>query len=258
MGNASATSYGLKGLPGIYVGGPEGGDSSGGMQQHQRGAARLLKRAGNPNLVSGLGTGTTGQGIAGLPGISLDGVRPGQVPQLAQAAQNLNGPERELALAGRVSEDGIPAEAVPADRAPPQVGHLRNGLPLSRLPRWAGPWTARRGGRSMPCRSPRRASGAGRSSPTPARPAAAGCWAPPTCCCPPEISPASRPKRRPRTACACWCSAGPTQPTSARPAAPARTGRRWRRPRCWCCGSGCAPRRPAPWTTSPSRASSSR
>ena len=141
----------------------------------------------------------------------------------------------------------------------PQAGHLRKGLPLSRLPRWPGAWPARRGGgRSTPCRSPRHASGAGRSSRTPARPAAAGSSGPPTCCCPPGIPPASRPKPRPRTACACWCSAGPTRPTSPRPAVPARTGRRWRRPRCWCCGSGCAPRRAAPWPTSPSRTSPSR
>ena len=122
-----------------------------------------------------------------------------------------------------------------------------------------GPGAARRGGgRSTPCRSPRPASGAGRSSRTPARPAAAGSSGRPTCCCPPEIPPVSRPRRRPPTACACWCSAGPTRPTSPRPAVPALTGRRWRRPRCWCCGSGCAPRRAAPWLTSPSRTSPSR
>jgi hypothetical protein len=79
----SPTAYGLKGLPGIYVGGPAGGDSAGTAASGQ-----------NPNLVNGPGTGTTGPGIPTLPGIYLDGVQPSQAPQLAQAAENLSGPER--------------------------------------------------------------------------------------------------------------------------------------------------------------------
>ena len=199
----------------------------------------------------------TMQAIAsGLAGLPAAGDSAGRGP--ADGRPGGRGP----ALTGP-AQAGSPKTGFRRRRCPrtgcPQAGHPRKGLPLSRLPRWAGPWTARRGGgRSMPCRSPRHASGAGRSSRTPARPAAAGSSGPPTCCCPPGIPPGSRPKRRPRTACACWCSAGPTRPTSPRPAVPARTGRRWRRPRCWCCGSGCAPRRAAPWPTSPSRTSPSR
>jgi hypothetical protein len=89
---ASSTSYGLKGLPGIYVGGPAGGGAADGGSSSS-GAVPLA----NPNLVSGQGTGTTGPGIAGLPGIYLDGVQPSQAAQLAQAAEKLSGPERDMA-----------------------------------------------------------------------------------------------------------------------------------------------------------------
>ena len=82
------TSYGLKGLPGIYVGGPAGSDGS----TTSDGAG-----GGNPNLASGPGTGTTGPGIPGLPGIYLDAVKPEQAAQLAQAANNLSGQEQVLA-----------------------------------------------------------------------------------------------------------------------------------------------------------------
>lgn len=99
ISGASPTAYGLKGLPGLYVGGPAGGDANADSQSL---AANLRSSAspdaaGNPNLVSGPGTGTTGPGIPGLPGIYLDGVQPSQAPQLAQAAQTMSGPEREVA-----------------------------------------------------------------------------------------------------------------------------------------------------------------
>lgn len=87
ISNANPTSYGLKGLPGIYVGGPAGsaaGDPA-------------TASSANPNLVAGPGSGTTGPGIPGLPGIYLDGVQPSQAPQLAQAAEKMSGPEREVA-----------------------------------------------------------------------------------------------------------------------------------------------------------------
>jgi predicted Holliday junction resolvase-like endonuclease len=95
MSPATPTSYGLKGLPGIYVGGPASSDAA-------DSAANVATNGGaapsaNPNLVSGLGTGTTGPGIPGLPGIYLDGVQPNQAPQLAQAAEKLSGPERDIA-----------------------------------------------------------------------------------------------------------------------------------------------------------------
>jgi hypothetical protein len=97
IGDASPTSYGLKGLPGIYVGGPgggEGGSSGSGISANASDAAGA---AGNPNLPSGPASGSTGPGVAGLPGIYLDGAQPSQAPQLAQAAQQLTGPEKEVA-----------------------------------------------------------------------------------------------------------------------------------------------------------------
>jgi hypothetical protein len=130
VGNASATSYGLKGLPGIYVGGPAGGDVSSSSQSstgQSSGAANAAgsangadANAGNPNLAAGFGS--TGQGIPGLPGIYLDGVQPSQAPQLAQAAQNLSGPERDVA------EDTAlhAAESNPALTAPSQDPQVTN------------------------------------------------------------------------------------------------------------------------------------
>jgi hypothetical protein len=90
MSEAGPTAYGLKGLPGIYVGGPGGSSDS-----TSSGAA--VSASQNPNLVNGPGTGTTGSGIPRLPGIYLDTAQPAEAPQLAQAAQTMTGPERTLA-----------------------------------------------------------------------------------------------------------------------------------------------------------------
>ena len=84
LSQSSPTSYGLKGLPGIYVGGPAGSDDS-------------ATGSENPNLVNGPGTGRTGPGIPGLPGIYLDGAQPEQAAEFAQAANNLSGPDKTLA-----------------------------------------------------------------------------------------------------------------------------------------------------------------
>ena len=94
MNEASPTAYGLKGLPGIYLGGPGGSDSrsSGAVA-----SASQNSTGSNPNLANGPGTGTTGPGIPGLPGIYLDTAQPAQAPQLAQAAQTMTGPERTVA-----------------------------------------------------------------------------------------------------------------------------------------------------------------
>ena len=86
VGDASATSYGLKGLTGIYVGGPAGGDGSATGSVTANGDSS----SSSPNWASG-------PGIAGLPGINLDGVQPSQAPQLAQAAQTMSGPEKAIA-----------------------------------------------------------------------------------------------------------------------------------------------------------------
>jgi hypothetical protein len=111
VGNASATSYGLKGLPGIYVGGPAGGDASSSNQTSSGNAADATA-----------GSGANGQGIPGLPGIYLDGAQPSQAPQLAQAAENLSGPERDVA------EDTAlhAAQGNPALTAPSQDPQVTN------------------------------------------------------------------------------------------------------------------------------------
>lgn len=90
--DATADSYGIKGLPGTYVGGPAGDATT------NSGAGDNAASGGsNPNLVSGPGSGTTGPGIPGLPGIYLDGAQPEQAAPLAQAAQMVPaGPERDL------------------------------------------------------------------------------------------------------------------------------------------------------------------
>jgi hypothetical protein len=121
IGDASPTSYGLKGLPGIYVGDPGGGDggSSGTSATVNSNDAAA---ASNPNLASGPGSGTTGPGIAGLPGIYLDGVQPSQAPQLAQAAANLSGPEKDVAEDTALQA----AQQNPALAAPSQDPQVNN------------------------------------------------------------------------------------------------------------------------------------
>lgn len=94
MNEASPRAYGLKGLPGIYVGGPGGSDST---SSGAVASASQNSNGSNPDLVSGPGTGTTGPGIPGLPGIYLDTAQPTQAPQLAHAAQTMTGPERTVA-----------------------------------------------------------------------------------------------------------------------------------------------------------------
>ncbi len=95
--SSTSTAYGIKGLPGIYVGGPAGGATTNTPDATAANGASPSGSSGNPNLASGPGTGTTGPGIAGLPGIYLDGAQPSQAPELAQAAQNLPpGPERDM------------------------------------------------------------------------------------------------------------------------------------------------------------------
>jgi hypothetical protein len=93
--------YGIKGLPGIYVGGP----------------------AGSQAAESTPGNGTDkGYGIKGLPGIYLNGVQPNQAPALAQAAQTLNGPERTLAQDTALQA----AQQNPALTAPSQDQQVQN------------------------------------------------------------------------------------------------------------------------------------
>lgn len=95
LSNSTPTSYGLKGLPGVYVGGPAGSSDQASAQGNS--SDSNSPPAGNPNLASGPGTGTTGPGIPGLPGIYLDRIQPDQAPQVAEAATHLTGTDQILA-----------------------------------------------------------------------------------------------------------------------------------------------------------------
>jgi hypothetical protein len=120
VNDASPKAYGLKGLPGIYVGGPAGGDST---SSGSGANAEIQSASGNnPNLVNGPGSGTTGPGIPGLPGIYLDTAQPNQAPQLAKVAQTMTGPERS------VTEDSAiqAAEKNPALTAPSHDGNVQS------------------------------------------------------------------------------------------------------------------------------------
>ncbi len=86
--DSTPTSYGIKGLPGIYVGGHAGSDAA---------TSASESPTQNSNLHSGPGTGQTGPSIPGLPGIYLDRVQPQEAPELAQAATHLSGPDQTLA-----------------------------------------------------------------------------------------------------------------------------------------------------------------
>jgi hypothetical protein len=107
MGNHEG--YGIQGLPGIYVGGPAGGAqaaTNNGSPDNQS-AGTESKGYGIQGLpgtyVGGPASGQSGDspanaaGMPGLPGIYVNGVQPSQAPDLAQAAQTLNGPERTVA-----------------------------------------------------------------------------------------------------------------------------------------------------------------
>lgn len=95
LGGGSGGGYGIAGLPGIYVGGPETtGDASGGLKMKlgDESAQPSASPAPAPAPVP-----ATGMGIAGLPGIYLNDVKPEQALQLADAATSMNGPERGVA-----------------------------------------------------------------------------------------------------------------------------------------------------------------
>jgi len=94
LSNSTPTSYGLKGLPGVYVGGPAGSSD---QPSADGNSAQTNSQPTNPNLVSGPGTGTAGPGIPGLPGIYLDRIQPDQAPQVAEAATHLAGTDQVLA-----------------------------------------------------------------------------------------------------------------------------------------------------------------
>jgi len=92
VSSSTPTSYGLKGLPGVYVGGPAVSSANEGNASNG-----VAETSANPNLTSGPGTGTTGPGIPGLPGIYLDRIQPEQAAQVAEAATHVTGPDQILA-----------------------------------------------------------------------------------------------------------------------------------------------------------------
>ena len=138
MGNHEG--YGIQGLPGIYVGGPAGGAqaaTNNGSTDNQS-AGTESKGYGIQGLpgtyVGGAASGPSGDasgdsppnaaGMPGLPGIYINGVQPSQAPDLAQAAQTLNGPERTVAQDAALQA----AQQNPALNAPsqdPRVGNFQ-------------------------------------------------------------------------------------------------------------------------------------
>jgi hypothetical protein len=120
--------YGIPGLPGIYVGGPAGGQtvdngSSTGTESKGYGIQGLPGiYVGGPAGGQAGDTSANSGGMPGLPGIYLNGVQPSQAPQLAQAAQTLNGPDR--ALAGDTALQA--AQQNPALTAPSQDPRVEN------------------------------------------------------------------------------------------------------------------------------------
>ena len=133
MGNHEG--YGIQGLPGIYVGGPAGSQTAAGANSADNQNAGTESKAygiqGLPGTyVGGPAGGQTGDAAAntaampGLPGIYLNGVEPSQAPNLAQAAQTLNGPERTLAQdAALQAAQQNPALTTPSQD--PRVGNFQ-------------------------------------------------------------------------------------------------------------------------------------
>lgn len=95
LSDSTPTSYGLKGLPGVYVGGPAGSSDRASVTSNS--GQSNSQPTSNSNLVSGPGSGATGPGIPGLPGIYLDRIQPDQAPQVAEAATHLTGTDQVLA-----------------------------------------------------------------------------------------------------------------------------------------------------------------
>jgi hypothetical protein len=138
MGNHEG--YGIQGLPGIYVGGPAGGAqaaTNNGSADNQS-AGTESKGYGIQGLpgtyVGGPASGQSGDssgdspanaaGMPGLPGIYVNRVQPSQAPDLAEAAQALNGPERTVAQDAALQA----AQQNPALNAPsqdPRVGNFQ-------------------------------------------------------------------------------------------------------------------------------------
>jgi hypothetical protein len=125
--------YGLKGLPGIYVGGPAGSQTADNANSAETESADTESKGygiqGLPGIyVGGPAGGQTGDtaansgGMPGLPGIYLNGVQPSQAPALAQAAETLSGPERTLAQDTALQA----AQQNPALTAPSQDPRVEN------------------------------------------------------------------------------------------------------------------------------------
>jgi hypothetical protein len=125
--------YGVQGLPGIYVGGPAGTPSgSEAVGSANPTPAATTGSESKPYGIQGLpGTYVGGpadasaanaNGMPGLPGIYLNGVQPSQAPDLAQAAQTLNGPERTLAQEAALQA----AQKNPALTTPSQDPRIEN------------------------------------------------------------------------------------------------------------------------------------
>jgi hypothetical protein len=114
IGDDATKPYGIPGLPGIYTGGPRAADAGSGSgstagQSDKPLVLRLGDEATKPTV--------SAPGISGLPGIYLNGPQQPAVgiqraQQLARSAEQLSGPERELAEAAALDAAGADPDLV--------------------------------------------------------------------------------------------------------------------------------------------------
>lgn len=120
--------YGIKGLPGIYVGGPAGSQTAanGNSAENESKGYGIQglpgMHVGGPAGGQADDTAVNSGGMPGLPGVYLNGVQPSQAPALAQAAQTMSGPERTLAQDTALQA----AQQNPALTAPSQDPRVEN------------------------------------------------------------------------------------------------------------------------------------
>jgi hypothetical protein len=105
--SGSSQGYGIKGLTGIYTGGPAPDDNPGGLEM------KLSNDAPGTTPPASAGNQI---GIPGLPGINLNDLPPAQAPQVAAAAIVMTGPEQPVAEdAALQAAEKNPALTAPTD-----------------------------------------------------------------------------------------------------------------------------------------------
>lgn len=110
LGGDPSPGYGIQGLPGIYVGGPASAPAN--SADNPNGLKLKIGDSSAPDAAAPPAT----AGIPGLPGIYLNNVEPAQAAQVADAAANLSGSERDLAEdAALQAAQKNPALTAPSD-----------------------------------------------------------------------------------------------------------------------------------------------